>query len=264
MHAMETMMPTNTAAPDWQDWLRRWEAMMTGYVPEREQHFEIMLDAIATLLGEEIHAVDLGAGPGSTSRRLLDRFPRARCLAIDLDPALLAIGRGAHDRFGARLRWIEADLTDAELVTAAGEGAFDLAISTSAFHALPSEALPVLYQNTYRLLRAGGILLNGDTMRFEPRLERAQQLTKALRSRYRADAARRGDEDWDQLRAALLADATLGPLFQERERRFATLQPAERQIGTYVEHEAAARAAGFSEVFLIWQSLDFRVLLAGR
>lgn len=59
-----------------------------------------MLDAGDALLSDEFQAVDLACGPGSLSQRLLDRFPRVRCIAIDLDPVLLAVGRGALEEAG--------------------------------------------------------------------------------------------------------------------------------------------------------------------
>jgi hypothetical protein len=89
-------MTATPAAIDWHAWLQRWDAMMTGYWPDREDRFGAMLDALDALAGDTFVALDLGAGPGSTSQRLLARFPRARCLALDWDPVMLALGRGAQ------------------------------------------------------------------------------------------------------------------------------------------------------------------------
>jgi trans-aconitate methyltransferase len=55
-------------------------------------------------------AIDLACGPGSLSQRLLQRFPQARVIAVDVDPVLLALGRGALGTVGGRLRWVDADL----------------------------------------------------------------------------------------------------------------------------------------------------------
>ncbi len=86
-------MAADGAEPvDWQGWLRRWDAQQTGYVPEREQRFAVMLDALAVLLPERFVALDLACGPGSLSQRLLARFPQARSVAVDMDPVMLALG----------------------------------------------------------------------------------------------------------------------------------------------------------------------------
>src|SRR5206468_2655808 len=78
---------------DWHNWLHRWEAQQTGYLPNREARFDAMLDVLEALLPPDFVALDLCCGPGSISQRLLQRFPQARTVAVDLDPLLLAIGK---------------------------------------------------------------------------------------------------------------------------------------------------------------------------
>jgi trans-aconitate methyltransferase len=99
---------------DWRVWLNRWDAQQTGYLPEREARFAAMLDVLDVLHPADFVAVDLGCGPGSLAKRLLDRFPRARCLAVDLDPVLRTMGQQVHGTFDGRLRWVDADLRDAD------------------------------------------------------------------------------------------------------------------------------------------------------
>src|ERR1044071_5413750 len=95
---------------DWPDWLRRWDAQQEGYVPEREARFTAMFDALETLLPASFTVLDLACGPGSISQRLLARFPAARAIAVDIDPVMLALGRGAVGTVGGRLRWAQVDL----------------------------------------------------------------------------------------------------------------------------------------------------------
>jgi len=80
---------------DWAEWLKRWDAQQEGYVPEREACFTAMFDALAELLPASFVALDLACGPGSISQRLLARFPDAQAIAVDIDPVMLAVGRGA-------------------------------------------------------------------------------------------------------------------------------------------------------------------------
>src|ERR1700729_840163 len=95
---------------DWVVWLRRWDAQQEGYVPERETRFSVMLDVLDELLPESFVALDLGCGPGSISQRLLARFPAAKAIAVDIDPVMLALGRGVLGTMDGRLRWVQADL----------------------------------------------------------------------------------------------------------------------------------------------------------
>lgn len=84
---------------DWSDWLKRWDAQQAGYVPQREARFAAMFDVLAELLPPSFVALDLACGPGSVSQRLLARFADARAIAVDMDPVMLAIGRGALGTF---------------------------------------------------------------------------------------------------------------------------------------------------------------------
>ena len=54
-----------------------------------------MLDVLGTLLPAEFVALDLPSGPGAIASRLLRRFPKARCRAVDLDPVMQGNPRSA-------------------------------------------------------------------------------------------------------------------------------------------------------------------------
>ncbi len=74
------------------------------FVPDREEQIAAVLDLIPDP-GDGL-LVDLCCGEGLLSRALLERFPRARVLALDLSPAMLAQARATcavhHDRFDTR------------------------------------------------------------------------------------------------------------------------------------------------------------------
>jgi trans-aconitate methyltransferase len=55
--------------------LARWDRQQEGYIKEREERFEIMFDVLEATLGDKFTVIDAACGPGSLSRRLLDRFP---------------------------------------------------------------------------------------------------------------------------------------------------------------------------------------------
>src|SRR6478735_1772506 len=135
---------------DWLDWLRRWDEQQEGYVPEREARFTAMFDPLAELLPTSFVVLDLACGPGSISQRLLARFPDAQAIAVDIDPVMLAIGRGALGTVDGRLRWIEADLASPDWVEAVGETQMDAVLSATALHWLPAEPLARLYRDLGR------------------------------------------------------------------------------------------------------------------
>jgi SAM-dependent methyltransferase len=250
---------------DWRDWLRRWDAQQVGYVPEREARFTVLFDALAALLPASFVALDLACGPGSISQRLLARFPGARAIAVDIDPVMLAIGQGALGAVDGRLRWIEADLASPDWVEAVGETQMDAVLSATALHWLPAEPLARLYRDLGRLLRPGGLFLNGDHMAFNPALSTFTRLSQQVLDEQWTDAAfaSRGIETAEQWWDALALEPALAPLLAERARRFAGKQ-RQKTPPDFDLHVVALRDAGFREVGTIWQVLSNRVLLAVR
>jgi trans-aconitate methyltransferase len=253
-----------TTQIDWQNWLRRWDAMQTAYIPEREERFTTMLDILDALLPETLVAVDLGAGPGAISRRLLERFPQARCVAVDYDPVLLAMGRAVLDDAGGRLRWVEADLRAPTWLDQVGEKRVDAVLSTTALHWLEAGDLVRLYHQLGALVRPDGLVLNGDHLRLAPHLSTFQALFATLQQRQREEVfVRRGAEGWRQWWDALAQEPALRELLAERERRLG--QHTDDDSAPILEvHEAALHDAGFREVGLVWQRLGNGILMAVR
>ena len=258
----------DTASVNWPHWLARWDTQQTGYLPEREARFNVMFDALDVLLPESFVALDLACGPGAISQRLLKRFPKARCIAVDLDPVLLTMGQNVLGTMDGRLTWVEADLASSEWITQLGVDAVDAVLSTTALHWLPASHLVDLYRQLGQLVRPGGVVLNGDHMSFEPRLERFQQLANVVKKRIQDEAfTQRGVEDWTQWWDALAQEPGLQSLLADREARFAPQRQLLSTVSyrpTYALHEAALREAGFEQVDVIWQRLDNRVLMAIR
>ena len=250
---------------DWLDWLRRWDAQQKGYVPEREARFTVMFDVLAELLPASFAVLDLACGPGSISQRLLARFPEAQAIAVDIDPVMLAIGRGALGTVDGRLRWIEADLASPDWLEGLVDTQIDAVLSTTALHWLEPEPLGRLYQDLARVLQPGGLFLNGDHMAFSPELPTLARLSQRVLDEQWTDAAfaARGIETAEQWWDALTLEPAFAPLLTQRAARFAGKRRQESPPGFDV-HVAALRNAGFREVATIWQLLSSRVLLAVR
>lgn len=245
---------------DWAGWLRRWDDQQRSYHPLREQRFTAMLDVVADLLPADLVAVDLACGPGSLAARLLARLPAARCLAVDVDPLLLTLGRNALGDAGGRLTWVEADLRDPGWAGALGVDQVDAVLSTTALHWLPPGDLVRLYHDLAGLLGPGGLFLNGDQMDFgpdQPTLRRASQAA-AHRREDRAQGERWRDW-WD----AAAADPALADLVARRDEVGHDAHHGHHTHGLDL-HVAALREAGFAETGVVWADLDDRVLVAVR
>ncbi len=79
------------------DWIARWDRQQEVYLPDREDRFTALIDAVEAGTGRPDPLVlDLGCGPGSLAVRLLTRLPQATVVAVDADPVTLSLGRAAY------------------------------------------------------------------------------------------------------------------------------------------------------------------------
>jgi SAM-dependent methyltransferase len=251
-------MLTTTVA---RTWISRWDRQQEGYLPDREERFTALIDAVEAGTGRPDPLVlDLGCGPGSLAARLVDRLPDATVVAIDTDPVLLALARGAHSG-RLPLRFVELDLRTPGWAAALDlDRPADAAVSTTALHWLPEAGLRTAYRELASVLRPGGLFLNGDHLDVaDPTLHR---LERALAER--ATRRRFGDEapeDWRQWWDAVAADPALAGLVRERTEAAAHHGSESAELDVHV---AALRDAGFGAVGTLWQHGNNRILGAVR
>ena len=257
-------MSIETPHLNWHEWMQRWDRQQSGHLPDREQRFTAMLDILATQLPERFVALDLACGPGSISQRLLNRFPHARCVAVDFDPVLLLLGQNVLGDMQGRLRWVEADLRDPTWHTQLGEEQVDAVLSTTALHWLSADNLVQMYHQLGKLVHPGGIVLNGDDFDFGLHMPTFRLVAEAMQERAIGDVASQNDvEDWSTWWERLEHEPGMEDLFAERKRRF--IDGAHHGSHTLLElHEAALRDAGFREVGVIWQRMGNRVVMGVR
>src|SRR5262249_35639017 len=141
-------------------------------------------------------------------------------------PVMLAIGRGAIGTADGRLRWIQADLESPDWLQALGNIRLDAVLSSTALHWLWPEPLTRLYGELGRMLRPGGVLLNGDHLAFGEALPTLSRLNDRVLAEQWSDAAfaARGIETAEQWWDALAEEAAFAPLLSERAARFAGKQ----------------------------------------
>jgi SAM-dependent methyltransferase len=247
------------------DWIDRWDRQQEVSLPDREDRFTALIDAVEEGTGRPDPLVlDIGCGPGSLAVRLLDRMPRAAVVGIDADPVALTLGQAAYaGRPG--LRFVDLDLRvpgwSGQLRL---DRPADAAVSTTALHWLPEPDLRAMYAELATVLRPGGLLLNGDHFALDakesPTLAR---LDVALREREDLRRFPGGHpESWQAWWEAVAADPRLAEEVAERRRRHVDAGhhcSESTQLATHVE---ALRVAGFAEIGTLWQRGDNRLLCA--
>jgi SAM-dependent methyltransferase len=247
------------------DWIERWDRQQEESLPDREDRFTALIDAVEEGTGRPDPLVlDLGCGPGSLAVRLLDRLPRATVIGIDADPVALALGQAAYSgRPGLRL--IDLDLRVPGWSARLGlVRPADAAVSTTALHWLFERDLRAMYAELATVLGPGGLLLDGDHFTLDekesPTLAR---LDRALRQR--EDRRRFPDghsESWSAWWDAVAADPLLSDRVAERKRRQVEAGHHGTESTQLATHVEALIQAGFAEVGTLWQRGDNRLLCA--
>lgn len=256
-------MAPRTSGTDWKDWLRRWDLQQESFNPDRERRFSAMFDVVEASVGRRFLALDLGSGPGSLSVRLLRRFPRARCVAIDYDPVSLRVGQGALGTVRGRLRWVDAKLGSPGWTDRLPRGRYDAVLSTTALHWLTPPDLRRLYRDLYGRMRTGGVFLNGDHLPWGIEHRRFSRLAESVREiRFRGRSLGSEWGAWTKWWKDAERVPELKPLFRLREERQAQ-HPKHSDLPLEF-HAKALRKAGFREVGVVWQDIENRVLAALR
>ena len=260
------------------DWIERWDRQQEESLPDREDRFTALIDAVEEGTGRPDPLVlDIGCGPGSIGVRLLNRLPGAMVIGIDADPVSLALGQAAYPDLPG-LRFIDMDLrvpgwsarlglTPGTPGTPGGQGgqggrAADVAVSTTALHWLPEPDLRAMYAELATVLRPGGLLLDGDHFSLDakesPTLAR---LDLALRRREDQRRFPGGHaESWSGWWEAAAADPALAAHVAERKRRHVDAGHHGTESNQLATHLEALKAAGFAEVGTLWQRGDNRLL----
>lgn len=113
--------------------------------------------------------LEIGAGRGWTTRRLLETFPQVSLTAVDADPEAVRSLAWLSERYGQRLKTAQANALDLPFDRAA----FDIVVAINALRFLPAQTQAV--QQWLRVLRPGGLLGVSDRAR-RGALEHLEQL----------------------------------------------------------------------------------------
>jgi SAM-dependent methyltransferase len=245
------------------EWIERWDRQQEVFLPDREERFIALIDAVEAGAGREDPVVlDIGCGPGSLSVRLKERLPLATVIGIDADPVTLALARAAYPD----LRVLDLDLRAAGWTARMGlDRPVDVAVSTTALHWLPEPELRAFYAQLASVLKPGGLLLDGDHFKVDakqtPVLARLNTalLQKEDDRRFPAGHA----ESWTGWWEAVAADPALAGYSAERDQRRVDAGHHGASESTQLQtHVDALRAAGFAEIGTLWQRGDNRLLCA--
>jgi trans-aconitate methyltransferase len=235
-----------------EQWQTSWDRQQEGYLPDREERFTAMLNAVDTVTeGAPPRLLDLAGGTGTITLRTLARFHGATATVVDQDPVLLALARAS---LGDRAAVVAADLNDPAWVDTLPHREHDAVLTATAMHWLPEQRLKSLYAEVRGLLRPGGVFVNADQMpddglpSFGKRLlEREDTKRDAL---YATGATLSWSDWWDRVRA----EESFADLIAQRDRIYPPGRTGHTEWLPPVSwHLEALREAGFTEAGVLWR-----------
>ncbi|MBW9206336.1 class I SAM-dependent methyltransferase [Mumia sp. zg.B17] len=240
-----------------------WERQQEAYIAHRETRFDLMLDLVERLSPsgpDRPRILDLACGPGSLSARVLDRFPHADVVAVDLDPLLLTLGRLDHADRERQPTWVRADLRDPGWTGLLPVAPYDAIVSTTALHWLTDEQLATLYRQLYALLVPDGLFLNGDYLPASRPWGAIATVVREIGESRKDAAISAGADDWETWWSAVRATPELAEEVADHD---ATFEGTTRGDAPSLElHVRALRDGGFAEVELVWHDLTEGLLCA--
>jgi SAM-dependent methyltransferase len=235
-----------------------WDDQQNVHEPERELRFQLMLDYVGQLAGTPSRVLDLACGPGSITRRVLDRFTSAQVVALDIDPLLLDLARDAFAG-DSRVQVVARQLADPDW-THGLEGGFDAVLTATAMHWFPPSALAGVYAGVARLLRPGGVFANADHAPIaEPVL---RNVADRLHDEHLRSTFATGTESCDQWYERAYADPHYAGLWEQRQQAFA------HWSGDLLEREGwhvdLLRRSGFERAGAVWRRGNDALIIAVR
>ena len=117
--------------------------------------------------GACLDVLDLGAGTGLFSKHVLQKYPQARFVLVDLAEKMLEVARRRFADSSAQFRYIVEDYRKL-----AGQAEYDLVISSLSIHHLADADKRDLFGRIYSVLRPGGRFINIDQILGETRYVR--------------------------------------------------------------------------------------------
>jgi tRNA (cmo5U34)-methyltransferase len=131
----------------------------TAHAEQRRAPFDFVCDLLPFEPDAAIKVLDIGSGYGALAEAVLDHFPNAIAVGLDVSEPMMAVGRQRMAGFGNRFSYHVGDFAGGELPSEL-PGPFDAALASAAILHLSSQARQRLYRAVFGVLSPGGCFFN--------------------------------------------------------------------------------------------------------
>jgi SAM-dependent methyltransferase len=109
------------------------------------------------------HVVDLGAGTGRFTRKLVETYPGAKVTAVELSETSVQYGHAISVEGDLAINWLRA----AAEATTLPDASADLVAAYTLMHEVPTESNQQILHEAFRILQPGGDLIIGEVAPYE-------------------------------------------------------------------------------------------------
>jgi tRNA (cmo5U34)-methyltransferase len=136
-----------------------YDANIVRLIPHYGEMLDALVSALPFGLGSSPRVLDLGSGTGTLSARILERYPEAEVVCLDMAAGMLSMAQ-AKLASSRKVSFVQADFSSWE-----GEGKFDAVVSSLALHHLIDDgAKRVFFAKVKDLLAPGGSFVTADVV----------------------------------------------------------------------------------------------------
>ena len=161
------MTDPRTVGDHFDQWAPSYDAQIRRMVPRYEEIHDTLLALLA--LRPPSRFLDLGSGTGYTLRRVLEAFPQATAVGLDVSGEMLGAARQRLDGLTDRVELRASDIARPEIA-----GSYDAIVSILAVHHLYPDEKRHLFSRIWEHIEPGGVFLLADY--FRPAMDRLSEL----------------------------------------------------------------------------------------
>ena len=107
--------------------------------------------------------VDLGCTIGHSTVPFKEKFPEAEVHGVDVGEAILRYGHARAESMGFPVHFSQQDASSLKYE----DNSFDLVVSHILLHETSGKAMPKIFEECYRILKPGGLMIHADLPPFE-------------------------------------------------------------------------------------------------
>lgn len=136
---------------------------MRGAFPLAQEQIGIMLRVIAGCDIKIEKILDLGCGDGILTASILQQYPYASCVLLDISEPMLQAAKQKLAKYKDKLEFLRLDYGDSRWIERVKtKGPFSVIVSGFSIHHQDDARKRELYSEIYELLESGGLFLNSE------------------------------------------------------------------------------------------------------